>query len=191
MLYIFDMGNVVVKDIYVLEETAELLGVDSRELFLDYKYYDHPLMDGVIHPDDYYKHLEHVFDVKVPGKPFSDFFHPKLNEPMVQVIEKLKAQGHRIVAGSNTFKPHWDIIEKLGYDRFFDRCYLSHEMGITKPLTSFFKYILKEEKYDACDTFFTDDFKENIDAAASLGIKTLWYRKDFDDSQLLKAFNLV
>lgn len=188
MLYIFDMGNVVVKGIHVVEQTIELLGVDAQEFSRDYMYYDHPLMDGTLTCDDYYKHVEHVFNVKVPGKPFSDFFHPYLNEPMVAIIEKLKAQGNRIVAGSNTFKPHWDIIEKLGQDKYFDKCYLSHEMGITKPAKAFFEYILREENVAPQDVFFTDDYKENIDSAASLGINTFWYMKGFDDSKLESKF---
>ncbi len=188
MLYIFDMGNVVVKGINVLDKTAELLSVDTQEFFRDYRYYDHPLMDGTLTCDEYYRHLEHIFNVKVQGKPFSDFFKPYLNEPMVRVIEKLKVQGNRVVVGSNTFKPHWDIIESFGFDRFFDRCYLSHEMGMTKPAKAFFEYILKEEKVAPRDVFFTDDYKENIDAAASLGINTFWYEKDFDDTELENIF---
>lgn len=189
MLYVFDMGNVVIKGIDVLKPTVDLLGLDEEEFMRDYRFYDHPLMDGALTCDDYYKHLEHVFNVKVSGKPFSDLFKPFFNQPMVDVIDYLHSKGRRVVCASNTFKPHWDVIEKLGFDKVFDKCYLSHEIGMTKPSKAFFNYILRCENAEPSDVFFTDDYKENIDAASSMGIKTLWYVKGYDDSKLMKVFS--
>lgn len=190
MLYVFDMGNVVIKGIDVNEKTIELLGVDAEEFYSDYRHYDFVLMDGTLSVDDYYSHLEKVFGIKVPGKPFGDFFHPHFNEPMVEIINELRKRGNRVVCASNTFKPHWDVIQDLGLDKVFDKCYLSHEMGLTKPSVAFFKAVLKEEGVEPKDVFFTDDYKENIDGANKLGMNTFWYVKGYDDSKLKKVFGL-
>lgn len=190
MLYAFDMGNVVIKGIDVLDKTEKLLGIDAEEFLLDYRHYDFVLMDGTLSCDDYYRHLEKVFQVKVPGKPFSDFFNPHFNEPMVEIIKKLKAEGNRIICASNTFEPHWSIIREKGLDKYFDKCYLSHEMGLTKPSKAFFNSILKQENVEPSQVFFTDDYKENIDAASAMGINTFWYVKGYDDSKLGKVYGV-
>ena len=190
MLYVFDMGNVVIKGIDVLEKTIKLLGVDAGEFLSDYRHYNFPLMDGTITCDRYYRHLEHVFNVKVEGKPFSDFFNPYFNLPMVQVIDELRNRGNRIVCASNTFKPHWDIIHSIGFDKVFDKCYLSHEIGLTKPSRAFFEYILKQEGVEPSDVFFTDDYSENTEAAQKIGIKTFLYGSSFDDSKLNEVFGI-
>lgn len=184
------MGNVVIKGIDVNEKTVKLLGIDAEEFYSDYRHYDFVLMDGTLSVDKYYRHLEHVFNIKVQGKPFSDFFDPYFNMPMIEIIDELRKRGNRIVCASNTFAPHWDIIKAKGFDKVFDKCYLSHEMGLTKPSVAFFNAVMKEEGVKPSEVFFTDDYKENIDAAQKLGINTFWYVKGYDDSKLKKVFGL-
>lgn len=185
MLYAFDMGNVAIKGIEFLEKTISLLGVCAPEFLLDYAHYNHVLMEGLLSDEDYYRHVEHAFGIKVPGRPLSDFFNPRFNQPVVKVISALRSDGHRIICASNTFEPHWSIIQKRGLDVLFDKCYLSHEMGVTKPSAAFFRHIMKSENVQPEEMMFIDDMKENIDAAKQLGIKTLWYHAGYDDSTLM------
>lgn len=189
MLYAFDMGNVVIKDIDVLDKTISLLGVSASEFLLDYAHHSHILMEGLLSDNDYYRHVEHAFGIKVPGRPLSDFFNPRFNPPAVKAIGALRSAGHRIVCASNTFEPHWSIIKKRGLDAVFDKCYLSHEMGLTKPSAAFFRHIMKSEDVQPEEMMFIDDMKENIDAAKQLGIRTLWYHAGCDDSVLMTNFS--
>lgn len=184
MLYVFDMGNVTIRGIEVLDQTIELLGVDADEFNADYEHYVYPLMEGLLTCDDYYRHVEHVFGVKVPGKPFSDFFKPYFNKPMVEVFQMLKARGERIICASNTFEPHWTIIQNLGLDRYFDKCYLSHEMGLSKPSKAYFQALMKEEGVEPKDIVFTDDTLDNIEAATRMGMNAILYHKDMDGDLL-------
>lgn len=184
------MGNVVIKGIEVLDKTIELLGVDSREFCLDYDHYVFPLMEGEMTCDEYYRHVERLFDVKVPGKPFSDFFKPHFNKPVLEVITELHNKGQRVICASNTFEPHWSIIEREGFDRVFDKCYLSHIMGLSKPSSLFFEKILEEEGTDAGNVMFMDDSSANAGTARSMGMKVLHYTQDYDDSLLMKDFGL-
>lgn len=190
MLYAFDMGNVVIKGIDVNEKTVKLLGIDAEEFYSDYRHYDFVLMDGTLSVDDYYRHLERVFDIKIKSKPFSDFFNPHFNEPIIEIIKELKKRGNRVICVSNTFAPHWDVIVEKGLDKFFDKCYLSHEMGLTKPSAAYFNAVMKAENVKPQDVFFTDDYKENIDAAQKLGMNTFWYVKGYDDTKLKKVYGL-
>ncbi len=188
MLYVFDMGNVVIKGIDVFEETIKLLGVDAGEFLFDYNHYVFPLMEGSMSIDSYYRHLEHVFGVKIDSNPFGDFFNPYFNLPVVEILKELHRRGERVICASNTYAPHWEVIKQKNLDKFFDYAYLSHELGLSKPFEAFFKYISEKEGVDYSDMYFMDDYEENIVAASKLGIKTFWYKKGFDDSKLFASY---
>jgi FMN phosphatase YigB (HAD superfamily) len=67
----------------------------------------------------------------VEGDPFEKDFTPHFNEEVVSLIKALRSEGKRVVCGSNTFAPHWDILERMGALALFDKSYASHEMGIS------------------------------------------------------------
>ena len=54
----------------------------------------------------------------------------------------------------------------------FEKVYYSYEMGMRKPDTAIFNYIINKHDLSPKRTLFIDDKKENTDAAASLGIHT-------------------
>jgi putative hydrolase of the HAD superfamily len=174
-LFIFDMGNVVVKNIHMLGKIARRLGLDKEEFKADYHNYDFAMMDGTVSIEAYWEHVYTKFGIKVEGNPFAMDFTPHFNEEIVSLIKKLRAQGKRVVCGSNTFAPHWDILERMGALAIFDKAYASHEMGISKPSRQFFEHILTKEKADGKKTYFVDDYEENIVQASTLGIKCLLY----------------
>ncbi len=174
-LFIFDMGNVVVKNIHVLGPVAEEWGLPMEEFLADYRQYDFPLMDGTIPTSEYWVHIEKKFGVKVEGEPFAKHFSPVMNPPMVALLKRLRKSGKRVVCGSNTFAPHWDILADMGFLELFDAVYPSHELGMSKPARQYFQFILDHEGMTAAQTFFVDDFPENIEAAEKMGIATLQY----------------
>jgi putative hydrolase of the HAD superfamily len=58
----------------------------------------------------------------------------------------------------------------------FEKVYYSFEMGMRKPESEIFNYILKKHDLSPKRTLFVDDKKENTDAAAALGIQ-VWNLK--------------
>ncbi|MEC8831420.1 MAG: HAD-IA family hydrolase, partial [Bacteroidota bacterium] len=76
------------------------------------------------------------------------------------------------------------------FNRFknaFDVFYLSYEMGMRKPDTEIFDFVLQENQLTAEETFFVDDVKENTDAAATLGIKVWNLRVGKEEVTQLKS----
>lgn len=190
-LFIFDMGNVVIRDIHVVEPISHRLALPVADFLSDIRAYDTPLMDGSISTSDYWRHVEKKFSVKVYGEPFADHFHPVINEPMAEVLKALKKKGKRVVCGSNTFAPHWDLLKKWGYTDVFDASYPSHEINISKPSRQYFEYILNAEKTMAHRAFFIDDLTENIATAKQLGITTCHYLFGPEgDKELIELFEL-
>lgn len=174
-LFLFDMGNVVVKNITMLGKIARRWNLDREEFFTDYLHYEFPLMEGFISSRQYWDHIEEVFGVKVEGDPFSDAFEPVFNEEIVSLIASLRKEGKRVVCASNTIDPHWKILDRMGALSLFDKVYASHEMHTTKPSKFFFLHILQREGVRIEDAYFVDDHEPNIIRARSLGLASLLY----------------
>lgn len=83
-------------------------------------------------------------------------------------------------AYSKDFSP-----EGLPIDAFFDKCYLSFEIGCAKPDPEIFHYIINDSKMDPAETLFLDDGKANVEIGAELGFQI--YQVD-QDEDLRKVF---
>ncbi|MCK0159829.1 HAD family hydrolase [Allomuricauda sp. F6463D] len=99
-------------------------------------------------------------------------------EERLQFIEQLAQENrYKLLLLSNTNDLHMECVkEQMGMERFnrfknvFDVFYLSYEMGMRKPDSEIFEFVLKENKLNAHETIFVDDVPENTDSAARLGI---------------------
>ena len=82
---------------------------------------------------------------------------------------------YNLVLLSNTNEIHIDWVKENVpfYNEFknsFDRFYLSHEINLRKPDSEIFEFVLDENDYQASETLFIDDTKDNTDAASQMGI---------------------
>lgn len=185
-LFLFDMGNVVIKNIDPNTDIANHYNIPVEEFLDDMKRYDHPLMDGEISTYDYWRHIEHKFNVKIEGDPLHTFFKPVPNPIMIDFIKKLKENGYRVVSASNTIEEHWVKLEE--YRALFDEAYPSHVIRLTKPSRQYFEYILEKENTKVEDAFFIDDMLENIETARRIGLPCFHYTNDGDLKELIKQF---
>lgn len=96
----------------------------------------------------------------------------------LQILAELKKK-YRLVLLSNTNPLHIEVsaagefakVGKTMYD-FFDACYLSFEMKMTKPNADIFEKLLSVEQVAANQCLFLDDGMKNIEQATKLGIQT-------------------
>ncbi|WP_422860171.1 HAD family hydrolase [Flagellimonas sp. S174] len=110
-------------------------------------------------------------------------------------VEQLAQDNtHRLFLLSNTNDIHIEFVKQhMGmenYNRFknaFEVFYLSYEMGMRKPDTEIFEFVLQENRLNASETLFVDDTKENTDAAASLGINSWNLKVGAEDITQLKS----
>jgi glucose-1-phosphatase len=98
--------------------------------------------------------------------------------PMHRLDYLLKlSEKHRILLLSNTNNIHLSyIFGRYGQpvlENAFHKCYYSHLIGLAKPDSMIYKYVLATEQIKAEDTLFLDDKAENIYSAAELGIQTI------------------
>jgi putative hydrolase of the HAD superfamily len=148
-------------------------------------------MDGNITCAQYWDHIRDTMNIDIVGDPFYKHFCPSLNEPIIEIMKRLKERGYRVLLGSNTFSPHAKIMGEIGLFDFTDYAYMSHEIKRYKPSPSFFKYIVEKENIEASQIYFIDDLSKNIASAAKEGLKTFHYVDKNKNERLKKAFKFL
>jgi len=94
----------------------------------------------------------------------------------LEFLQKL-SKKYRLFLLSNTDAIHIATFERENgvsfYSDFyqcFEKVYFSFEMGMRKPDTDIFNYLMQKHQLSAKKTLFVDDKKENTDAAFALGL---------------------
>ncbi|MBQ9494637.1 MAG: HAD-IA family hydrolase [Treponema sp.] len=191
-LYIFDLGGVCIFNFQTIGKIAKKYHIVEKDLYAHYMQHESAVMDGSLSPKAWWLAAAQKFKVDENADPLIDLFTPYVNEPVIEIIKEMKAQGKRVVCGSNTCELHWQAMNACGnLAQLFDECYLSQRMHLVKPNAAFFEYILKAEDVEANDAFFTDDTQANVAAARACGINGLHFCDEFAWSSVDKLRNAV
>jgi putative hydrolase of the HAD superfamily len=99
----------------------------------------------------------------------------------IELLKKLKEKGYRLFLLSNINSIHlrdvYTIIQKehgnLDFDALFDKAYYSHLIGRRKPDPATYQFVLNDAGIKAAETLFIDDNADNIEGAASTGIRAV------------------
>ncbi|MEM6893408.1 MAG: HAD family phosphatase [Bacteroidota bacterium] len=113
----------------------------------------------------------------------------------LEFLEQLAAEEHyRLFLLSNTNEIHIDHVkEVMGQEKFnrfrsaFEVFYLSYEMGMRKPDSEIFQFVLDQNQLQSEETLFVDDTLENITSAKHLGIQTWHLQVGQEDFLELKS----
>lgn len=97
----------------------------------------------------------------------------------------------RIICGTNVIDSHYKIHLRNGDYAVFDKVYPSHLMGVSKPDPEFYRRILENEQVQPGEAFFTDDLKENVEAASLIGVHAVLYRSAEDLLQQLVSLKIL
>lgn len=183
MLYIFDMGGVVTNDANPRPRICSLLGLSEADYLRccgrGGRKEDDLLAlagDGLLDAKGFWRIFSERSGIEVKTDWLHWIFHPVVNEDIRALIGELRAQGNRVVCGTNTIESHYQNHIEHGDYALFDQTYASCLMGVSKPDPDFWRIILTAEDVDAKDAVFTDDRQENVDAAAALGIHSILFR---------------
>ncbi len=94
----------------------------------------------------------------------------------LEFLKELAAQGkYKLFLLSNTNDLHIDWVKEnvSFFNEFkscFDQFYLSQEIGLRKPNSEIYQFVLQQNKLIPNETLFIDDLKQNTEAAKALGI---------------------
>ena len=104
-----------------------------------------------------------------------DSSHYKPNEDLFDVTERI-VQNYRIGICSNTGPTHWELQrDRLPHFDQFEPVILSCDVGIVKPDRGIFDELSSESGVSLTQILFIDDHIENVQAAISIGMKSILF----------------
>ncbi len=117
----------------------------------------------------------------------------KLNEPLIEYVQKLRKSGIRAVLATNQEKYRTQyMLEHMGFEAAFDKVYSSAHLGLKKPAVEFFARVIDDLGVNKDTVLFWDDDQRNIDGALKYGISAEFYT-DYDSflERMSAKYNLV
>ncbi len=182
MLYIFDLGNVIVDIDFnrVLGAWSDFSRVPLANLKQSFTMGEafHQHERGEISDEDFAKAMCEEMEMPLSYEQFSTAWQAvfvALRSEVIDIMHKLRAQGHRVVVLSNTNRLHTTYWPEQypEIQAAADHIYLSQEMGMRKPEARIYQQVLSLEGFSADDAIFFDDNADNIAGAEQLGITSI------------------
>lgn len=182
MLYIFDLGNVIVDIDFnrVLGAWSDFsrvpLATLKQSFVMSETFHQHER--GEISDEEFAERFCHELDLPLSYEQFSHGWQAvfvAIRPEVTNIMHKLREQGHRVVVLSNTNSLHttfWPE-EYPEVKAAADKIYLSQEMGMRKPEARIYQAVLQAEGFTAADAVFFDDNADNIEGANQLGITSI------------------
>lgn len=126
---------------------------------------------------------------KVKDELFAAF---KLKEGVVEIIKKLRSEGYSLVLVTNFMKSMADgLLDHHGLRSFFEKIFISSEMGLSKPSPEFFKEVIKQLGINNADALFIDDSEKNIQTAMQEGIDSCLFQDEEKLKLKLQEWNIL
>jgi HAD superfamily hydrolase (TIGR01509 family) len=185
---IFDLGGVILNiDYSLLAKSFRLLGIENFEEHYS-KAQQEGFFDlyekGLMSTDEFTQRLGGHCKPGTTDQNIKDAWNSMLldlPEERLKLLHKLKL-SHRIFLLSNTNEIHMTwiydyLLKQFGVtdlSDYFEKVYLSYEVGMRKPDAEIFELVLKENHLMSHETFFIDDSPQHLEGAKKVGIQTYW-----------------
>ena len=184
---IFDWGGVVCYPITkrLVSKLKEKFNLEERAIR---KAYFKDLLDyeiGKLTDKDFWQKFCKELGINVDEEELMDIIREteELDKEVYDLIANLKKTNrYTLVLLSNNIPVMVNYIRQKFDLSVFDYLFFSNELGMRKPHLEIFRHVLKEIKINPENAVFIDDKQENLDAAATIGIKTIL----FQDAKQLK-----
>jgi len=193
MLYIFDLGNVIVDTDFkrVLGVWSNLSGTPlamlSDRFSMGEAFQQHER--GEISDEAFAEKLCDEMGIALSFEQFATGWQAvfvALRPEVIDIMHRLRGEGHRVVVLSNTNRLHCNYWPQH-YPQVAeaaDHMYLSQDIGMRKPDANIYQHVLNAENTPAEQAVFFDDVAANVEAAQALGIKAV----HVTDRQVVPAY---
>lgn len=202
---IFDLGGVII-NLDTAATIAEFNKLSSKPFENIYTQLQQtPLFDlfdkGLIGEPEFFNGLKVAMEAEPGDDLMLEAWNAMLLDFPLHRLELLKAlkSKYRLFLLSNTNETHVrefeaSLLKSQGYQNlepFFDRVYYSCRMGMRKPDTEIFDYVLKENKLVPEETLFIDDTLHHIEGALKTGIQAHLLPKGKEAEELIRDLGLL
>jgi len=183
---IFDLGGVLlnINPLLSLNAFSEMNGIAPEELhkrLASEKIFE-KFDTGSLSPDEFRSDLCRIMGKKTSDDEIDHAWNLLLLDfpaERVKLLQKLR-KNYRIYLLSNTNIIHYRHYTKEFFDthgvempELFDKLFLSYEIGMHKPDTGIYSFVLEKEGLNAAECLFIDDSLLNTEAAGRSGIHTI------------------
>jgi FMN phosphatase YigB (HAD superfamily) len=195
----FDMGNVLLRFSHerMADQMARVCGVEPRIawriLFEDGLHWSYER--GEITREQFYgRFCETVSarpDLAALDAAGNDIF--ELNAPIIGLVGRLVAAGHRLGVFSNTTASHWShcTLRFSALTTMFSVHALSYRLGAMKPDPRSYAAAATLAGASPAGIFFTDDRADNVAAATAAGWDAVPYTSVSQLNQVLRSRGIV
>lgn len=183
---VFDFGGVIVD---INRENAvkrfEELGITNAEEVLD-KYHQKGIFleveDGRISAEEFCSKLGIIAKREISFEEAKyGWLGFMVGVPLyrLEYLEELRKKYNLyLLSNTNPFIMSWarsNEFTTLGkpLDDYFDKLYLSYQIGIVKPDQAIFDYMINDASINPEETVFVDDGSANVEMGINLGFKTM------------------
>jgi len=131
---------------------------------------------GKITAEKFYQAVKDILDLKLSYESFIPiwndiFFLSPKNRLVFKLVNSLRA-NYKTALLSNINILHYEHIKKnFPVFRAFDKTFFSFQLGLIKPDKGIYRFVIEDLKVSPQEIFYTDDRKELVESAKSLGIK--------------------
>ncbi|MGP2467371.1 glucose-1-phosphatase [Yersinia sp. 2540 StPb PI] len=182
MLYIFDLGNVIVDIDFkrVLGVWSKLSSVPlatlSERFTMGEVFQQHER--GEISDEEFAHQLSDEMGLSLSFEQFAEGWQAvfvALRPEVIAIMQKLRQEGHRVVVLSNTNRLHCNYWPQHYPEvaAAADHMYLSQDLGMRKPEARIYQHVLSAENIPAEQAVFFDDVEANVVAARIVGITAI------------------
>lgn len=164
---------------------AELSGLEDKEIYARFleEEWSYAFEKGEIDSSTFRNALRRSLQVDLLDEQIDQAWNAMLLDlpiARLQMVARLKDK-YQLFVLSNTNVIHVEVFNEIvaattnggSITDYFDKVYYSCELGMRKPDTEIFTYVIDTNNLDPQETLFIDDMENNIIAAQSVGLRTV------------------
>ena len=200
---ILDLGGVLINlDFQKLNESLKKLGLENAFSKTEQIDLFDKLEEGKISEDFFLTEFKKLTTNKHSNKEIIDAWNSILLDFPIERIELLEYLGekYRLFLFSNTNSMHikevYNILNRSygikNLNPYFEKIYLSNELGIRKPKVEGFKQIITSHNLKLNETLFIDDSPQHVSGAKDAGLRAELLDVEKEDiNNLVKRLSLI
>lgn len=176
MIYIFDLGGVIIKSLDLKKIYDELKPKVDYDTFIDIWYNDPEVIDahkGLKDENESFRNVLEKIGCKISIDELFNIVYKERDyyEDTLNIINTLRNTGKKVYLLSNLRKIDFEYLKKDIDISIFDKTFLSYEMNLIKPQKEIYETVIEDLNINPNNIYFFDDNSANIDSAIQCGIK--------------------
>lgn len=180
MTFLFDIGNVLLK-LHFERLQQTLFGSSDSSIPDVLAPINEPYEVGAISCGEFVSRSLDALNLSLSHEEFIAAWNNifSSNDPMWDVVRKLKKEGHRLILFSNTNTIHVrHFLGEYPDFTFFDHHHFSQEVGANKPHDPFYQSAIEKYSLVPEETLYLDDLPANIETGKRFGFQSWQYHPD-------------